>query len=456
MAGRRPGWRKMTQPRTDHRGPLLTNPLFELSTQDAVSWLRDQPAESVDLLITDPAVRVAGKAPRRRHHHPAEAQQVVEQRLVQHLPQRPLRRAVRGGLPRAQAATRTSTCSATPKRCSWPSRRRSGPGFKFWKPLVWDKRTIGMGYHYRARYEFILFFEKGKRRLNDLGIADVHLRAARSAAATRRRSRSAVSEVLIGQSSEPGEVVADPFMGSGSVGVAAAKLGRRFLGNDLNPEAVQLRGAAAARVRRRGCRERGRPPARRRPGRCSSSIGPRADDRRRVRQPGRPYVSQPLRRARRRRSTARSASARRSSARTAASTSSAWCEDSKKAFAIECKFQDSQGPWTRRSPTRSTTCTRCRWPAASPMPARDSRPACCTCSPPPRTPPTACPRPRPTPPPETKELDHLLAMHFGWWDVLVGKKKPIAVSAAASPSIADDRVDSPADFSNTLWPPPGA
>jgi len=33
--------------------------------------------------------------------------------------------------------------------------------------------TIGMGYHYRARYEFVLFFEKGKRKLNDLGIADV-------------------------------------------------------------------------------------------------------------------------------------------------------------------------------------------------------------------------------------------------------------------------------------------
>ena len=46
-------------------------------------------------------------------------------------------------------------------------------GFSFWKPLVWDKQTIGMGYHYRARYEFILFFEKGKRRLNDLGIPDV-------------------------------------------------------------------------------------------------------------------------------------------------------------------------------------------------------------------------------------------------------------------------------------------
>jgi hypothetical protein len=27
--------------------------------------------------------------------------------------------------------------------------------------------------------------------------------------------------------------------------------------------------------------------------------------------------------------------------------------------------------------------------------------------------------------PETKELDHLLAAHFAWWDVLVGTKKPV-------------------------------
>jgi hypothetical protein len=44
-------------------------------------------------------------------------------------------------------------------------------GFNFWKPLIWDKRRIGMGYHYRARYECILFFEKGKRRLADLGVS---------------------------------------------------------------------------------------------------------------------------------------------------------------------------------------------------------------------------------------------------------------------------------------------
>jgi site-specific DNA-methyltransferase (adenine-specific) len=124
-------------------------------------------------------------------------------------------------------------------------------GFRFWKPLVWDKCTIGMGYHYRARYELILFFEKGKRRLNDLGVADV-ITVPRVHRGYPAEKPPAVSEVLIGQSSAPGEIVADPFMGSASVGVAAARLGRRFTGNDLNPDAVRL---SAERLREYGtCR----------------------------------------------------------------------------------------------------------------------------------------------------------------------------------------------------------
>ena len=46
-------------------------------------------------------------------------------------------------------------------------------GFTWWKALVWDKKKIGMGYHYRARFEHVCFLEKGKRRLADLGIPDV-------------------------------------------------------------------------------------------------------------------------------------------------------------------------------------------------------------------------------------------------------------------------------------------
>ena len=112
-------------------------------------------------------------------------------------------------------------------------------GFKFWKPLIWDKRRIGMGYHYRARYECILFFEKGKRRLNDLGIPDI-IEAPRIHKGYPTEKPSAVSEVLIRQSSSEGDVVADPFAGSGSVGVASITLGRRFVGNDLSADAVTL------------------------------------------------------------------------------------------------------------------------------------------------------------------------------------------------------------------------
>jgi hypothetical protein len=119
--------------------------------------------------------------------------------------------------------------------------------------VVTHNCKIGMGYHYRARYECILFFEKGKRKLANLGIADI-LEAPRISGGYPAEKPPAVSEVLIRQSTEPGQLVIDPFMGSGSVGVAAVTHGRVFAGNDLCKEAVditrgRLREAGAGEVR---------------------------------------------------------------------------------------------------------------------------------------------------------------------------------------------------------------
>ena len=211
---------------------------FELFTQDAVSWLRDRPAESVDLLITDPAYeslekhRAIGTTTRLKHSKSSSNDWFKifpNVRFAELFEQvyRVLKRDSHFYL----------LCDAETMFVAKPEAERVG--FRFWKPLVWDKCSIGMGYHYRARYEFILFFEKGKRRLNDLGTADV-IAVPRIRGGYPAEKPPEVAEVLIRQSSEPGEVVADPFMGSGSVGVAAVRLGRRFLGNDLNPEAVQM------------------------------------------------------------------------------------------------------------------------------------------------------------------------------------------------------------------------
>ena len=123
-------------------------------------------------------------------------------------------------------------------------------GFKFWKPLVWDKKKIGMGYHYRARYELILFFEKGKRRLNNLGIPDV-LEADRIRKGYPTEKPVSLSETFITQSTQPGELVLDPFMGSGSVGVAALRNDRRFIGCDISPAALAKAEAFIASEERR-------------------------------------------------------------------------------------------------------------------------------------------------------------------------------------------------------------
>ena len=98
---------------------------------------------------------------------------------------------------------------------------------------------IGMGYHYRARYELVLFFEKGKRKLNDLGIPDI-LQVPRVHKGYPTEKPVALSEILVKQSSQPGEIVCDPFMGSGSAGEAAIINNRAFVGGDISDASLDL------------------------------------------------------------------------------------------------------------------------------------------------------------------------------------------------------------------------
>lgn len=107
-------------------------------------------------------------------------------------------------------------------------------GFRFWKPIIWDKMAISTGYHWRNSYECILFFEKGKRRLNNNSWGDIqHFKRLKGANYYPTEKPVELIKRLILNSSNPGESVFDPFMGSGSTGVAAVSLGRNFIGNDI-------------------------------------------------------------------------------------------------------------------------------------------------------------------------------------------------------------------------------
>jgi len=47
-------------------------------------------------------------------------------------------------------------------------------------------------------------------------------------------------ELLVRLFSNPGELLLDPFAGSGTTGVAALRLGRRFLGWEMNAEYAEI------------------------------------------------------------------------------------------------------------------------------------------------------------------------------------------------------------------------
>jgi hypothetical protein len=102
------------------------------------------------------------------------------------------------------------------------------------------------------------------------------------------------------------------------------------------------------------------------------------------------------------------------------------CEPSNRAFAIECKYQDSQGTVDEKIPyalddLRTLPMAGCIAYAGRGfsegvlhMLAASRHAAFCL---------PAAGQTETTA--ETKELDHLMAVHFGWWDVLVEKRKPV-------------------------------
>lgn len=211
---------------------------YKLSQRDAVTWLRSLPPESVDLVVTDPAYeslekyRAIGTTTRLKHSKSSSNDWFA---IFPNARFRELFDALYRTMRRN--AHLYLFCDAETMFVAKPVAEAAG--FKFWKPLIWDKRTLGMGYHYRARYECILFFEKGKRRLKNLGVTDI-IEAPRVHRGYPTEKPVSVAEVLVSQSSAPGELVIDPFMGSGAFGIAAVQAGRHFHGNDVCNAAVRV------------------------------------------------------------------------------------------------------------------------------------------------------------------------------------------------------------------------
>jgi site-specific DNA-methyltransferase (adenine-specific) len=213
-------------------------PEHYITQQDAVNFLKELKDESVNLVITDPpyesleAHRKIGTTTRLKHSAGSSNdwfEIFPNERFAEMFAE-------------IYRVLRTNShcymfCDSKTMFVAKPIAEEAG--FQFHKPLVWDKRVMGMGYHYRARYEFILLLEKGDRTMNDYYIPDI-IECKRIYKGYPTEKPVSVMRTLVSQSSDEGDIVCDPFMGSGAVGVAALELKRSFWGNDLSPNSIEI------------------------------------------------------------------------------------------------------------------------------------------------------------------------------------------------------------------------
>jgi site-specific DNA-methyltransferase (adenine-specific) len=129
---------------------------FKLNSLDAVEWLKTLPDSSIDLVVTDPPYeslekhRKIGNTTRLKNSKASSNKWFkifhndrFEELFIEIY--RVLKKNSHFYL----------FCDSETMFVAKPVGEKVG--FKFWKPLVWDKKKIGMGYHYRARYEFSLW-----------------------------------------------------------------------------------------------------------------------------------------------------------------------------------------------------------------------------------------------------------------------------------------------------------
>lgn len=110
--------------------------------------------------------------------------------------------------------------------------------------LIWDKDDGGHGMgdtgDYAPRHEVILKYSKGRRELNGKRLPDVlRFKPVKNTGEEKQHPTQKpvqLIETLVKKSSDKGELVCDPFMGSGTTGVAARKTGRRFLGIEIDED----------------------------------------------------------------------------------------------------------------------------------------------------------------------------------------------------------------------------
>lgn len=120
--------------------------------------------------------------------------------------------------------------------------------FNFVKCLIWDKGQVICGKYYMGCYEYIIMLRKGgDRPINYCGTKDI-IRVSPPKNKRKFKDGSFVNptekpsllfEILINNSSNKGDVILDPFCGSGTIARACINTDRKYIGFDCDENQIQ-------------------------------------------------------------------------------------------------------------------------------------------------------------------------------------------------------------------------
>lgn len=118
-------------------------------------------------------------------------------------------------------------------------------GFKIKNIIVWEKNNHTAGDLKAAlghTYEFIILANKGRRLINGKRDTDIvrFNRVAGNKQVHQNQKPVELMSYLLEKWTDPGDLVLDPFMGSGSTGVAAKIGGRNFIGIEIEKRYCKL------------------------------------------------------------------------------------------------------------------------------------------------------------------------------------------------------------------------
>lgn len=112
-------------------------------------------------------------------------------------------------------------------------------GFRFTKSLIWVKNNKIMGKYYMGQFEYILFFQKGSKTINNCGTSDILMfdnkkdKDINGNNIHDTQKPIKLMELLIKNSSNENDIILDPFFGSGSTIIACENTNRNYIGIEL-------------------------------------------------------------------------------------------------------------------------------------------------------------------------------------------------------------------------------